>query len=256
MWTSTLGQETSIAPHHAVTTRSIFGLIRRTHCDRCGNRIKFHAYHLCSQCSRRDPAEVRRLELLSAYSAQGDISCCLCATQLQADSCCDVCVTCISSHIDNSHFFFGDYGSGERVDTDVTGIRYRIRHCFGCGGILVIREDQNYRTFTYYRRGNDTPVDPAYECPKEDLEESQSRIRECQHHWCVVADTSRARDFSKEAEDRILFHAIPLAKNMGIDEETFIRSDGRIYNWCSKCGCYIITSPEDKPMVSGDWRLE
>jgi len=64
------------------------------------------------------------------------------------------------------------------------------------------------------------------------------------------------RDYQKEAADRNLYHGVPLAKMMGVDEETFTRSDGWIHSWCYKCGCYATTRPDESLMENGDWRLE
>lgn len=238
-----------------VITHSIFGLFRKTFCDRCNKKVDYRPYYLCPRCFALDPCAVRLLDLKNTFRPDSVLLCALCGSEVAPSTAKHICPSCISFHLDRTHISFGEYSTMGHKDSDPSGCILRVRHCFSCGGILVIREHNNRREFIYYRRGTKTPSPYPYQCSKDDLSITHQGIRNCHHSWIIVADLSQERNFQEEANARMLYRTSTIPRMMDMDEETFTRSDGWHHNWCYLCGCYARTRPDSPPMPYGDTRL-
>lgn len=207
--------------------------------------------YLCSECSGIDPSSVRRTDL-SWRSAPPDRPHCALCEGMSPD--CHVCPMCVSQHLDETHHGFGRGPAGAPRRLDGAGAPVRANHCFGCGGVQVIRGEWGQLSIDYYRRGRALPRQEPWECEKEDLEISSERIRTCEHRWETVLLTLGSAPREPDNQFADLLQSMPASLLGGRSIEDLSYSGSFAHCWCPICGNYRIVREGGRLPSVGDPR--
>jgi hypothetical protein len=171
------------------THSSLFGLIRRVRCDRCGEQIEFYRRALCPSCANTDFQSLRLSELLDDWQQgqTGYRTCCVCRKTFEAALTYDICLNCARQHADYSHVMWDD-----RVPP--RGITWA-KHCFVCNSVQVVHSpgDGSAPTFRYLRVGSRDLIDTRFRCPQVYPNDLKEVVRSCDHDWIEVASTVTSR---------------------------------------------------------------
>jgi hypothetical protein len=226
------------------TRRSLFGLIQRIHCDRCGERIDHHRAAFCPACASISFEKVRKSELLNDWDQkQTDYkTCCMCRKTFEDSLTYDVCLSCSMRHSDYTHQFLDD-----RLPPNGTTWA---KHCFVCNSVRVVStsKDGAHSRFRYFRVGSAHSNTTAFRCPRSYPNNQPEIVRSCYHDWIEVASTVGSANEGWRIRSELEVN--PVTPIMGLDSIDLDHiAFGETSFWCIKCGNFYILSPNRRHLL-------